>query len=936
VDGTGNIYIAGVLANTVWKVDTMGNINPIAGNGTAGYTGDHGPALSAELNNPYAVAVDASGDVYIADTNNNAVRMVDPLGTITTIAGNGTPGFQGDGEVSTAGSGSELAAPFGLALDSAGNLYIADQYNDRIRKIDASTSIITTVVGGGTQGYIGDGGPATSIGMEWAEGVAIDSAGNIYFSDKNDQRVRMMNASTGIVTTIAGNGTQGFSGDDGPATSAELQYPAGIALDPSGHVYFADTTNNRIRAIGLQVKPAITWRTPAPITYGTALSATQLNATASVAGTFAYTPAAGTIPAAGTDTLSVTFTPTDTTDYKTATQTVVLTVSGTIPVITGLSPASGSAGTIVTITGANFGTTGTVTFNGIAATPASWSANSIVVTVPSGATTGNVVVTTGGGSSSGTATFTVMVYDSGTVTLTVAGVSASTAFGQNSTASSVAAGLASAFSALSSPPATVTASDASLNIVAAQSGAASDLAYSVTSSWNSQNFGQSSYSADPTSGNLTGGADGTSTPGETVYSYVITPQSGTSGYAPNGNLLSYTDSLMGTWSFGYDTLNRLTSGAITSASNQNPYYCWSFDAFGNRTNESSSSQSFQTGTGTPCQPAAAATLSTDITTPNNLNQIASTNARGVTAMPQYDAAGNMQNDGLNQYLYDGEGRVCAVASPSLSGGPAVWTQYLYDADGNRVAKGTISTLSCDATTNGFTATAAYILGMSGEQMTELDADGGGNLAWVHTNIFAGGGLQATYDTNGLHFQLSDWLGSRRVQTNYAGTTEMSYQSMPFGDMLTSIPNPGCLPADNCYSEDPTEHHFTGKERDGESGNDYFGARYYASSMGRWMSPDPSGIAYGNPYNPQSLNLYSYAPSKSIGKYHCPLFGPCYKGPPLPPSCASQVATSKAAGTTALDAIGIFPGTGNIVKAVQFGAALISAGVSMFGSARACS
>jgi RHS repeat-associated protein len=186
------------------------------------------------------------------------------------------------------------------------------------------------------------------------------------------------------------------------------------------------------------------------------------------------------------------------------------------------------------------------------------------------------------------------------------------------------------------------------------------------------------------------------------------------------------------------------------------------------------------------------------------------------------------------------------------------TGYLYNADGIRVSKGTITSWSCDPATSGFFATNDYILGQGNEQMSESTMNGDGStLVWEHTNVWAGGRIIATYAQDNiagqgqnslLHFYLDDPLGSRRVQTDYAGVVEKTCQSLPFGDGET------CLTT-------PTEHLFTGKERDAESGNDYFGARYYASSMGRWMSPDwsktPSGVPYAILSNPQTLNLYSY-------------------------------------------------------------------------------
>ena len=214
----------------------------------------------------------------------------------------------------------------------------------------------------------------------------------------------------------------------------------------------------------------------------------------------------------------------------------------------------------------------------------------------------------------------------------------------------------------------------------------------------------------------------------------------------------------------------------------------------------------------------------------------------------------MLDDGKNAYLYDGEGRLCAVdANYSVS--PS-YTQYIYDAGGARVAKGSLASWpsSCGAPgTNGFALTNQYLLDQGGDQVTELNGTGG----WAHSNVWAGAHLDATYDTNGLHFHLADPLGTRRVQANVYGVIEESFQSLPFGDGLTPVANPNCLTANHCYAEDATEHHFTAKERDTESGNDYFGARYYASSMGRWMSPDTDMTLKRILPNPQRWNRYAY-------------------------------------------------------------------------------
>jgi RHS repeat-associated protein len=202
----------------------------------------------------------------------------------------------------------------------------------------------------------------------------------------------------------------------------------------------------------------------------------------------------------------------------------------------------------------------------------------------------------------------------------------------------------------------------------------------------------------------------------------------------------------------------------------------------------------------------------------------------------------------------------------------VLTGYIYDAGGTRVAKGTITAWSCNPAVNGFKTVSDFVLGLGGEQVTEMGVDttagsGTTTLAWQHTNVFAGGKLLGTYDKDGLHFYFDDPLGTRRAQTDYAGHLEQTCQSLPFGDQLA------CTGGD---LQAPTEHHFTGKERDSESGNDYFMARYYSSAMGRFMSPDWSAKAEPVPYarlgDPQSLNLYAYVGNNPLIRYdadgHC--------------------------------------------------------------------
>ena len=301
MDASGNMYIADQHNNCVRKVNATGIISTFAGNGTLSglgfqFGGDGGPAVSAYLYQPYRTAADGSGNVYIIDQGNWRVRKVNASGTISTFAGNGTSGYTGDGgaataaeivaggittdaagnvyigasscirKISTSGiittiagnptiagysgdGGPATAAEFNnandLAFDAAGNLYICDQA--RIRKINTS-GIISTIAGNGTTGITGNGGPATAATVD-PTGIAIDASGDIYFAQTNEQIIRKIDAA-GVISLYAGNGSMGFSGDGGAATSAEFTFPGDVALDGSGNLYIADQNNNRIRKVG--------------------------------------------------------------------------------------------------------------------------------------------------------------------------------------------------------------------------------------------------------------------------------------------------------------------------------------------------------------------------------------------------------------------------------------------------------------------------------------------------------------------------------------------------------------------------------------------------------------------------------------------------------------------------------------------------------------
>jgi len=958
VDTSGNLYIVDTQNNRIREVNaSSGIINTVAGCCAVNYGQASGGtpagnvpypgvlATNVQLEIPSFVAVDGAGNLYIPNRFSGLIYKVSAAThMLYTVAGGGSgcanqTDSVGDGCPATSGIIPDLTgnygAVFSMAVDMAGDIFIEDATNT-IRRVDATTGIIKIAYGNGsapaygsnTAFDSGDGGPAISAGIGEDGIESVDAAGNIYLSTA-ENTIREINASTGIISTIAGNGTLGFSGDGGHATLAALKYPGGVAVDTSGNVYIVDSGNYRIRSVGspagviksattvtwaapaaisfgttlsatqlnatstqpgtfaysptagsalgvgpqtlsviftptdedfydtasasvpITVNPAtpvITWAPPFAITYGTALSATQLNATTDLPGTFSYSPALNTILTGGPHTLSVTFTPTDTVDYYTTTVTVPITVNKAVATITWPTPADIASGTALSATQLNAAANvaGTNLAGTFAYTPA---AGTILALGPH---TLSVTFTPTDTTDYATATFAADLLvtsaagpsDTGTVALTVNGTTVATAtYGAASTPSSIAEALAAN---ASSSLVTVDAVDDALYIEATGTGSQTNYPYTIqNTSYSSSIFSQPSFPVSTITGNLDGGANAASSgQSQTIYQYSV-------GYDPVGSLATYTDSVMGTWSYanGYDTLNRLVAAQNTVASSASPQYasnygCWSYDAFANRTMEAVSKTACA---GNPT-PTSWAHYNGTVNGTNN-NQMSST-SQNVNQASGYDPAGNVIYDGSNNYLYDGDGRICAVAQYVQVLGTYTYTGYLYDADGTRVAKGSLTAWSCDPALNGFQTTNDYVLGPGGEQAAEMGIDvksgSASTLVWQHTNAWAAGALIATYDNDGLHFYFNDPLGTRRTQTDYAGNLEQTCASLPFGDGL------------NCTNSTqyPTEHHFTGKERDAESGNDYFGARYYASAMGRWLSPDAPFLDQ-IPSNPQTWNLYMY-------------------------------------------------------------------------------
>ncbi|MCK5523505.1 MAG: hypothetical protein KAI83_10270 [Thiomargarita sp.] len=249
VDSSGVLYVADFKSHSIRKIDNQGVITTIAGDGRQGYHGDGGSATAAQLNQPRGIALDSNGALYIADAQNHLIRKINRQGIITTIAGNNVAGYCCEGIQATT---AQLNYPIDVAIDNANNLYIADKNNHVIRKVD-SHGIITTIVGDNTQGNgtRDEGGLATRTQLNSPHAIALDHFGHLYIADYGNHLIRKVDKN-GYINTVAGNATQGYSGDGKSATTAQLNFPSGIALDKAGNLYINDTQNYRIRRVDIQ------------------------------------------------------------------------------------------------------------------------------------------------------------------------------------------------------------------------------------------------------------------------------------------------------------------------------------------------------------------------------------------------------------------------------------------------------------------------------------------------------------------------------------------------------------------------------------------------------------------------------------------------------------------------------------------------------------
>ncbi len=401
-NSSGALYIADYNNYRIRKVDLSGVITTVAGTGTSGYSGDGGPATQANISRPIDLVVDGGGNLYFTDNTNYRVRKVDTNGIITTVAGTGTSGYSGDGGPATQVT---LKSVSGLDLDQAGNLYIADASNNRIRKVDVTTGIITTVAGTGTAGTTGDGGPATQANLKKPNNVGLDSAGNLYITEGDSRVVRRVDAG-GTITTVAGiTGTSGFAGDGGPATQAKLYNPYCAFYDTNeGGLYIADYSNNCIRFVKLKQVAAM----PSPsLPSGGAPSGTTVTLSTATAGAAIYYTTDGSTPTSastlysGPITIDLSCTPTLTIKAVAVkaglSDSFVMTVSYALPYNTPAWPADTQV-TASTITAAELTLTWTPAVDNVAVTGYQIYENGTLLDTVNSTTTYNVTGLTAGAS----------------------------------------------------------------------------------------------------------------------------------------------------------------------------------------------------------------------------------------------------------------------------------------------------------------------------------------------------------------------------------------------------------------------------------------------------------------------------------------------------------------------------------------------------------
>ncbi len=258
LDSRGNVYVADSGGHRVRKIDSItGTISTVAGTGVPGFSGDGGSALTAMLNSPFGIAIDGNDNLYVADSSNQRIRkVVLANGLITTVAGSGNFGFQGDGSPAVSAS---FKAPQGVAVDESGNLYIADTFNNRVRKVDGTTGIVTTYAGNGSFAFAGDTGPAEEASLRQPEDVAVDRRGDVYIADTSNHRIRKVLGGPGIIITVVGDGESRYSGDSGAAFRASLFQPRSITFDSKDNLFIADTNNHRIRSASIIFDQNIVW-----------------------------------------------------------------------------------------------------------------------------------------------------------------------------------------------------------------------------------------------------------------------------------------------------------------------------------------------------------------------------------------------------------------------------------------------------------------------------------------------------------------------------------------------------------------------------------------------------------------------------------------------------------------------------------------------------